>query len=345
MSNADELVTVLFESVFGRQPDPDGLASWAARVNEGVSASELIAGLLASDEAVANAPFRSNFAAPEQRRLWADSDLASATPDLLITDVGAAPLDYEDDVYGPLLRTPGTRLTCFEPNPERAKAAAAKHPHATVVESCVADGTTRQFYETHAGVTSSLYPPNPRTTLDLLEVGDEMALAETYQIDTVRLDDVAAAVGTDFLKLDVQAAERDVLANAQNVLAAAVAVHTELEFFPLYNDQPLGWEVWRELDLAGYDLYWFHHLQPYRMRTLDNNPIGPPRRLGWGDAVFFPKPDNLLSLNAKRALNLCAIWHDVYGARDHCLWLLEQHPDPEVRSHLGRYRDLATPPR
>ncbi len=67
-----------------------------------------------------------------------------------------------------------------------------------------------------------------------------MALAETCQIDTVRLDDLAAAVGTDFIKLDVQAAERD--------------------------------------DSAG--------------------------------------------------VMLCF----VYEARDHCLWLLEQHLDPEVRS-------------
>ena len=185
---------------------------------------------------------------------------------------------------------------------------------ANVVQACVADGASRTFYETVAGVTSSLYEPNPQTARDLFEVGSEMEIKSVTELRTVRLDDVAAASGTHFLKLDVQAAERDVLANASQTLHTALAVHTEMEFYPLYNSQPLGWEVWKELDNAGFDLYWFQHLQRYRMKSTYSTGDRRARRLGWGDAVFFPKPERLFEFSTADSLRLCAIWHDVCRA-------------------------------
>jgi hypothetical protein len=73
----------------------------------------------------------------------------------------------------------------------------------------------------------------------------------------------------------------------------------------------------------------------------NSKPIGlTPRRLGWGDAVFFPKPNRLLELDTANVLKLCAIWHDVYQAFDHCLWLLDNHQSPEVRKEAEVYAGL-----
>jgi FkbM family methyltransferase len=334
-SESRELVALLHEAFFGREPDASGLAYWSGLVEQGIPAADLVRKLLSTDEAAHKAPLRRWFRWERPTPSWWESEFAGSTSGLVVTDVGAAPLSYEDDVYRPLLRLPNSRLTCFEPNPRRASEVRVKYPQAEVVQSCVADGTQRTFYE--SGVTSSLYPPNPRTATDLLELVDALTVASSSPVNTVRLDDVAAAHGTHFLKLDVQAGERDVLRHASAVLHSALAVHTELEFYPIYADQPLGWEVWRELDEAGFDLYWFHYLQPYRMRAV-SEPVGlVPHRLGWADAVFCPKPDRLLDLDTADVLKLCAIWHDVYHAVDHCQWLLEHHPSTDVGNHAAGY--------
>ncbi len=341
MSVSNHLVRLLYDAILGREPDPDGLASWSDLIDNGIAARDLVPMILDSEEAQFRAASRSWFRDDVGIRPFWSSELAEAAHGLAVTDVGAAPLDYQEDIYGKLLLLPGARLTCFEPSPERASAVLEKHPGANVVEACVADGQRRTFYETHAGVTSSLYRPNPRAEIDLAEIQDEMHIADVSPVDTVRLDDVPQARGTHFLKLDVQAAERDVLRNGTEVLQGSLAVHCELEFFPLYADQPLGWEVWRELDQAGFDLFWFHHLQPYQMRSTLNARRAVPKRLGWGDAVFFPKTERLFELDVGDCLKLCAIWHDVYGAADHCRWLLEHHPSAEVRAVAPAYGQLA----
>lgn len=321
----DQLVALLYDAILQRPPDPAGAHGWAEAIESGQPAKELIAGLLGTEEARRRSAGRVWFPGAAGAHEWRSSAMK-------VTDVGAAPLDYEDDIYAPLMQHPDSALVCFEPDPERAARARAKHERATIVEACIADGSNRSFFETHVGVTSSLFAPNSRAAVDLAEVGDEMEIAEVRHVDTVRLDDVDAAQGTHYLKIDVQGGEVDVITHGRSVVSDALAVHAEVEFYPLYIDQPLGWQVWQALDAAGFDLYWFDHLQTYTMRSSKLGHTPPGRRIGWGDAVFFPKVDRMLQLSTEDAHRLLSIWIEVYGAIDLCSWFVEQHPDPEVQA-------------
>lgn len=51
----------------------------------------------------------------------------------------------------------------------------------------------------------------------------------TWELQTVSLDDVKEAHGADYLKLDVQAAELDVLRGAEKVLESVLAIQAEVE--------------------------------------------------------------------------------------------------------------------
>ena len=65
----------------------------------------------------------------------------------------------------------------------------------------------------------------------------------THEVQTTRLDDIPDIGTCDYLKIDVQGGELDVLKGAQRVLKDVIAVHCEVEFAPVYRDQPLFAEI------------------------------------------------------------------------------------------------------
>ena len=87
-----------------------------------------------------------------------------------------------------------------------------------------------------------------------------MRVVRERPIETHRLDDVPESANVDYLKIDVQGAELDILHGSTRRLARAVVVHTEVEFAPLYSEQPLFSDVDKALREAGYGLFAFKEI-------------------------------------------------------------------------------------
>ena len=69
-----------------------------------------------------------------------------------------------------------------------------------------------------------------------------MRLKSKSTVKTVSLDRFVRdnALGSiDFLKMDLQGAELDILRGATRTLSSIVVVHTEVNFVQMYRDQPL----------------------------------------------------------------------------------------------------------
>jgi hypothetical protein len=88
------------------------------------------------------------------------------------------------------------------------------------------------------------------------------------------------------LKLDLQGGEIAALRGARSLLEsdAIKVVIIEVVFIRKYQDQPLFWEVWRELESCGYTL---HSLEEVKIGLYHNEPVSP-RHQQWNqaDAVF-----------------------------------------------------------
>jgi len=114
---------------------------------------------------------------------------------------------------------------------------------------------------------------------------------------TVRpLDEVVfsgAAAGerrAEFIKLDCQGAELDVLSSGPRTLREqCVALICEVEFFPMYHKQGLFAEVDRFLRGRGFCLY---GLYPnfISAQKVDRRKGDSEERLQWADAVYFKDP-------------------------------------------------------
>ena len=129
-------------------------------------------------------------------------------------------------------------------------------------------------------------------THSLLPIGDvrywaghvDTALVET--VPAVRLDD---AIGgpLDLLHMDIQGGELKALQGATRLLDehAIALIFCEVEFYELYEGQPLFWDLGRYLDSRGYRFYRLY--DPY------HHPRNP-RVVSWADALFIS--DTLLQL-------------------------------------------------
>ncbi|MFN5767205.1 MAG: FkbM family methyltransferase [Pseudanabaena sp.] len=168
----------------------------------------------------------------------------------------------------------------------------------------------RTLYVTKAPMCSSLYPPN-ELYLARMSGLEAVSLDFSFEIDTITLDQFCQEEQIneiDFLQIDVQGADLDVLKGAIDILnRGTVAIQVEVEFSPLYIGQPLFADVDSFLRQNKFTL--FDLLHSYRLR--DRSPIFSNIRDGqllWGEAFYlrdllsedinekYKSPDNLLKL-------------------------------------------------
>ncbi|HKU43215.1 MAG TPA: FkbM family methyltransferase [Polyangiales bacterium] len=108
---------------------------------------------------------------------------------------------------------------------------------------------------------SSLYPPDPEVIADLYGTAEPYRVSRTESIQVTTLDSLLVSKSLpdpDFIKLDTQGSELDILKGARTALASSLlGVESEVEFIRLYKDQPLFEDVSAFLRQQGFDLIGF----------------------------------------------------------------------------------------
>jgi FkbM family methyltransferase len=269
-------------------------------------------------------------------------DALPERPDAIrVVDVGAMSLGPGTDAYGVLLRQGLAHVVGFEPVAEQCARLAAIHgAQHTFLPYCIADGKPRTFYVTNTAMTSSLYAPNTELLAMFEGIEELTRVVRTETVETRRLDDLRELLGdVDYLKLDVQGGELQVLRGAAKVLEQAVVVHSEVEFVPLYRDQPLLADVDAELRHNGFV---FHKFAGGAAKPLAGTPpeIGPAgaSQLLWADAIFVKDFMRLGAMAPRKLLALAVILHDVYKSRDLCHFVLETHDRKKGGRLAAAYR-------
>ena len=112
------------------------------------------------------------------------------------------------------------------------------------------------FHVVNWPVASSIYAPNEDFLKPFPEAHRLFGVKEVRTIATETLDEALSRedVGVDHLKLDVEGAELDVMAGASDALRQALALEVEVEFNPVFRDQPLFADVDRHLRAQGWEL-------------------------------------------------------------------------------------------
>jgi len=192
------------------------------------------------------------------------------------------------------------------------------------------------FYLTRSGGAASLLEPD-RSFLDRFPEPERFDVLKTLKLDVDTLDNQLKAQGlvdVDFIKLDTQGSELFILMGAEEVLTRSVfGLEIEVEFAPIYKDQPLFAEVDRFLRGLGFQLF---DLRPCYWKRDAGKMYGKSKgQMIFGDALYLRTPEALSSVvgaqsgpeNMKskllRTLSICVL----YGYLDYALELFEGHRD------------------
>jgi FkbM family methyltransferase len=194
----------------------------------------------------------------------------------------------------------------------------------------------RTLYQTKHPMCSSLYEPNDAFNTMFQGLG-VARLERVDEIDTMPLDEFAAihnAGPFDFLKIDVQGAELEVFMGGEKALQNIVAIATEVEFVPLYKEQPLFGDISRYLYKRRFLFHKFLNLQGRSFKPLlyRNNPYFPSSHL-WADAVFVKNYEEMEKLSSEQILKMAALL-DIYQSQDLACLLL-QHFDRNENANLS----------
>jgi FkbM family methyltransferase len=278
--------------------------------------------------------------------LFALTSILPPFPRLKIVDVGAMKLETGTECYAPLLRTAPCELIGFEPVTaefDRLRGIAKEHEH--YLPYFVGDGSMRIFHECNFPMTSSLFEPNTELLAKFQNLEELVRVVKKSPVQTTRLDDMPEVRGTDFLKVDVQGAELLVFRGGMDMLSDVLVIQTEIEFVPLYKDQPLFGDIDAFLRVRGFQ---FHRMEAagrtFKPLISNNNPNATMGQLLWGDAVYVRDFMTFDRLAPTALLKLACILHECYRSYDLAAVALEAHDrQAGTRIHAAYLEKLTSP--
>lgn len=259
-----------------------------------------------------------------------------------IVDIGANPIDG-DPPYKQMLQRELCQVIGFEPQQDALQELLQnKGSQETYLPYGVGDGEQHTIYYCAASGMTSLYKPDQRYLLAFNEFETLGEVISTEQIPTKRLDDIAEISSLDMLKIDIQGSELAVFESGRNKLDHAVVIQTEVSFMPLYENQPMFWEIDRELRLQGFVPHAFIGVKrwPISPYSHPENNRQAVNQLLEADAVYVKDFVNTQNLDNEQIKQLALIAHHCYSSHDlvtRCLSILSSR-GVIPQSSLENYR-------
>jgi len=249
-----------------------------------------------------------------------------------ILEIGALPIEEAKEPFYHLVNLfPGSKIAAFEVDKQlcedlnnKSAAGIEYFPFAVGRED-----KEYPFYITNHPMCCSLYKPNE----DLMQKYNYLEVAMLKSVDTINTITLDTFIkdkdfdSVDFIKIDIQGAELDVFQGGLKTLSDTVFIVSEVEFIPLYLDQPLFGDVCKFLTSIG---LMFHKFLGIAGRTLRpiimNDNLGFASQHMWSDAIFIKDIQKLSDISPEKTLKMGILAY-IYGSPDLTYFCFERYDE------------------
>jgi FkbM family methyltransferase len=268
--------------------------------------------------------------------------LGPATPSIDVLDVGA--MVEGEPRYFPIYQAGAANLTLIEPNENEIgllRQAFGNDPR--YLQYFLGDGCSATLHLTHYPGCTSIFAPDPTVIDNFVSIdtgpGANFEVKKTEIVETTRLDDISPAVEADYIKIDVQGSELGILENATKTLEQVLVIEAEVEFLPIYKDQPLFGDLQIFMRSQGFVLHKLIDVASrcFMPQYFNNNRYAGMSQMLWADAIFVRDFTALKNYSTAGLLKTAYVMHDMYGSFDFVNFLLSEHDLREGTSLAIRY--------
>jgi hypothetical protein len=204
----------------------------------------------------------------------------------------------------------------------------------------IGDGKEHVFHVNASELTSSLLPSNREFLKNYNYVEELLETVKEINCQTKTLDDAIGDRPVDYLKIDVQGATKMVIDHAPKVLARCPMLVCEVEFNPLYKDQPLFGDVDSVMRDHDYMLYQIQGKERLAIKPLELTRREDFARYGqdaWADFVYVPDHDRLATIEFEDGLRLALFATLLHGFNDYTLHVLDRLDHREGTDYLSKF--------
>lgn len=223
-----------------------------------------------------------------------------------------------------LLKKDILKVISFDPQPDYVF---KEHKNVRFINAALwSQQSLLNFYLTKNRQCSSILKPN-FNILEKFGKAEEFMIEKIETIQVNALDDVLSTENiykVDFIKLDTQGSELFILNGAKNTLQKVFAVEVEVEFLPIYENQPLFCDLHKFLLENNFTLFDLRrHFWKYKHSKNSFNFKG---HLVWGEALYFRDSEWCQSKEVSELVHYVII-SILYNKADYAYEILEEVND------------------
>ena len=184
------------------------------------------------------------------------------------------------------------KVFAFEPDQRSREKLVQTEQHIVFDKALSHSQGERNFYLCQTPQVSSMLKPN-LNFLELFPRVERFNILKIISMEVSTLDQCLEKHNrdVDFIKLDTQGSELEILQGGRGVLEKSVlGIEIEIEFFQLYQDQPIFQDIVSFLKENGFQFIDFTNLQ--RWGRYEHSQVG---QCVFCDGLFLRTPENFLN--------------------------------------------------
>ena len=264
--------------------------------------------------------------------------IKSKTP-INICDIGASPIDKTDFIQT-LFDNCNSKIIGFEPNIDEFKKLERSNPKKKFYNYALGDGKDKTLNICKAPGMSSFLEPN-YDYLKIFHSFEEWSeIVSKQDVTTKKLNDVDEIL--DFIKLDVQGYEYEILKYGQKKIKEAKVIQIETSPFPIYKNEKSMSEIIKLLENNGFMLHMFNKIntRSFKPMVVANNKNLGINHLFQLDCVMVKNFKEIKLLDKESLMKLILIMFYSFKSYDFVDYLITILDDKFKTSFIEKYRAL-----